>query len=434
MSTFGSHFRVTTYGESHCASVGCIVDGVPPGMALSDDDVQVQLSRRRPGQSNLTTPRDEKDRVQIQSGVEKGITLGTPIAMRVQNQDQRPNDYTDRTLDLYPRPSHADYTYLEKYGVKASSGGGRSSARETIGRVAAGAVAEKYLKEAYGVEIVAFVSSVGKIHIPRFADESLLIGQAAEGTDPLGEDGEAPLSEEYRKLLGSVTRQDVDQNLIRCPHVEAAKKMEERVIAAKEAHDSIGGTVTCVIRGVPIGLGEPCFDKLEAKLAHAMLSIPATKAFEVGSGFRGTEVPGSKHNDAFVRRADGKLGTLTNWSGGIQGGITNGEDIYFRIGFKSPATISQEQRTASYAGEDGILTTRGRHDPCVVPRAVPIVEAMAALVIIDAVLAQEGRVAAAARLPQGPVRALPPSMRRADDPQAEAEKAAEKAGEKIVDA
>ncbi|CAD7066390.1 unnamed protein product [Tilletia caries] len=388
MSTFGSHFRVTTYGESHCASVGCIVDGCPPGMALSDDDVQVQLSRRRPGQSNLTTPRDEKDRVQIQSGVEKGITLGTPIAMRVQNQDQRPNDYTDRTLDLYPRPSHADYTYLEKYGVKASSGGGRSSARETIGRVAAGAVAEKYLKDAFGVEIVAFVSSVGKIHIPRFPDESLTI----------------------------------------------AKKMEERVIAAKDAHDSIGGTVTCVIRGVPIGLGEPCFDKLEAKLAHAMLSIPATKAFEVGSGFRGTEVPGSKHNDAFVRRADGKLGTLTNWSGGIQGGITNGEDIYFRIGFKSPATISQEQRTASYAGEDGILTTRGRHDPCVVPRAVPIVEAMAALVIIDAVLAQDGRVASSARLPPGPVRALPPSMRRADDPQAEAEKAAHQAGEKVIDA
>ncbi|CAD6926964.1 unnamed protein product [Tilletia caries] len=406
MSTFGSHFRVTTYGESHCASVGCIVDGCPPGMALSDDDVQVQLSRRRPGQSNLTTPRDEKDRVQIQSGVEKGITLGTPIAMRVQNQDQRPNDYTDRTLDLYPRPSHADYTYLEKYGVKASSGGGRSSARETIGRVAAGAVAEKYLKDAFGVEIVAFVSS----------------------------DGEEPLSEEFRKLLRTVTREAVDQNLIRCPHTEAAKKMEERVIAAKDAHDSIGGTVTCVIRGVPIGLGEPCFDKLEAKLAHAMLSIPATKAFEVGSGFRGTEVPGSKHNDAFVRRADGKLGTLTNWSGGIQGGITNGEDIYFRIGFKSPATISQEQRTASYAGEDGILTTRGRHDPCVVPRAVPIVEAMAALVIIDAVLAQDGRVASSARLPPGPVRALPPSMRRADDPQAEAEKAAHQAGEKVIDA
>ncbi|KAK0545579.1 bifunctional chorismate synthase/riboflavin reductase [NAD(P)H] aro2 [Tilletia horrida] len=434
MSTFGSHFRVTTYGESHCASVGCIVDGVPPGMALSDADVQVQLSRRRPGQSNLTTPRDEKDKVQIQSGVEKGVTLGTPIAMRVQNQDQRPNDYTDRTLDLYPRPSHADYTYLEKYGVKASSGGGRSSARETIGRVAAGAVAEKYLAEAYGVEIVAFVSSVGKIHIPRFPDESLQIGQAAQGADPLGDDGEAPLSEEFRKLLGSVTRRVVDQNTIRCPHLEAAKKMEERIIAAKEAHDSIGGTVTCVIRGVPLGIGEPCFDKLEAKLAHAMMSIPATKAFEIGSGFRGTEVPGSKHNDAFVRKPNGKLGTLTNWSGGIQGGISNGEDIYFRIGFKSPATISQEQRTATYGGDDGILTTRGRHDPCVVPRAVPIVEAMAALVIIDAVLAQEGRVAAAARLPQEPVRALPPSMRRANDPEAEAEKAAKQAGEKVIDA
>nr|CDI52294.1 probable ARO2-chorismate synthase [Melanopsichium pennsylvanicum 4] len=377
MSTFGTHFRVTTYGESHCASVGCIVDGVPPGMALDPQDIQSQLSRRRPGQSNLTTPRDEKDRVEIQSGVERGVTLGTPIAMLVRNQDQRPHDYTDDTLDAYPRPSHADFTYLEKYNLKASSGGGRSSARETIGRVAAGALAEKYLKEAYGVEIVAFVSSVGKVHIPRFPGEELakdvkngqpiatesedgtrmVQGKSFYGEDPnagppqtkvdniidtsgLTEDeAEEPLSKSFRQLLSTITRQEVDQNAIRCPHQLAAERMRQRILLAKANNDSIGGTVTCVIRGVPSGLGEPCFDKLEAKLAHGMLSIPATKGFEIGSGFRGTEVAGSRHNDKFVLKQDGRLGTVTNWSGGIQGGITNGEDIYFRVGFKSPATI-----------------------------------------------------------------------------------------------
>ncbi|EST06032.1 Chorismate synthase [Kalmanozyma brasiliensis GHG001] len=448
MSTFGSHFRVTTYGESHCASVGCIVDGVPPGMALDPQDIQTQLSRRRPGQSNLTTPRDEKDRVEIQSGVERGVTLGTPIAMLVRNQDQRPNDYTDETLDAYPRPSHADFTYLEKYNVKASSGGGRSSARETIGRVAAGALAEKYLKEAYGVEIVAFVSSVGKVHIPRYPGEQLakdvangapiatetkdgvqvegksFYGESATdgppqtkvdniiNTDHLTEEeAEEPLSVEFRQLLSSITRAKVDENAIRCPHELAAERMRQRILLAKANNDSIGGTVTCIIRGVPSGLGEPCFDKLEAKLAHAMLSIPATKGFEIGSGFRGTEVAGSRHNDKFVRKADGRLGTVTNWSGGIQGGITNGEDIYFRVGFKSPATISQNQSTATYDGKEGTLNTRGRHDPCVVPRAVPIVEAMAALVIMDAVLVQNGRLATAERLSGEAVEALPNSMK-----------------------
>lgn len=430
MSTFGSHFRVTTYGESHCSSVGCIVDGVPPGMALKPEDIQVQLTRRRPGQSDLTTPRDEKDKVEIHSGVEKGVTLGTPIAMLVRNQDQRPKDYTDQTLDEYPRPSHADFTYLEKYGIKASSGGGRSSARETIGRVAAGALAERYLREVYGVEIVAFVSSVGKVHIPRFPGEKLAGDNQANGavSDPThssanaidnqvdtsnmaDDEAEEPLSTEFRKLLATVTRQQVDSNEVRCPHDAAVERMRQRIILAKGKHDSIGGTVTCVIRNLPSGLGEPCFDKFEAKLAHAMLSIPATKAFEVGSGFRGTEVSGSKHNDAFEIKPDGRLGTKTNWSGGIQGGITNGEDVYFRLGFKSPATISQAQATSTYGGEAGTLETRGRHDPCVVPRAVPIVEAMAALVCMDMVLAQSGREAVAKRLSRQAVDELPTSMK-----------------------
>lgn len=442
MSTFGSNFRATTYGESHCASVGCIVDGVPPGLALEPQDIQTQLSRRRPGQSNLTTPRDEKDRVEIQSGVERGVTLGTPIAMLVRNQDQRPHDYTDDTLDAYPRPSHADFTYLEKYGVKASSGGGRSSARETIGRVAAGALAEKYLKEAYGVEIVAFVSSVGKVHIPRYPGEELAkdvqegpaLTDGAEGKSFYGEsanagppqtkvdnsidtsglteeEAEEPLSKSFRDLLSTITRAKVDETQIRCPHPLAAERMRQRILLAKANNDSIGGTVTCIIRNCPSGLGEPCFDKLEAKLAHAMLSIPATKGFEIGSGFRGTEVAGSRHNDKFVLKPDGRLGTVTNWSGGIQGGISNGEDIYFRVGFKSPATISQNQNTATYDGKEGVLNTRGRHDPCVVPRAVPIVEAMAALVVMDAVLGQNGRTATAKRLSSHPVEGLPNSMK-----------------------
>lgn len=428
MSTFGRYFRVTTYGESHCASVGCIVDGVPPGLALTEQDVQVQLSRRRPGQSNLTTPRNEKDSVQIQAGVEKGVTLGSPLAMLVRNEDQRPNDYTDETLDLYPRPSHADFTYLEKYGLKSSSGGGRSSARETIGRVAAGAVAEKYLREAFGIEIVAFVSSVGKVHIPRFPGERLAtdvstvdgnssvtaVDNSVETQGMNDDEAEEPLSSDFRHLLASVTREEVDKTDIRCPHPQAAERMRQRILLAKSKNDSIGGTVTCIIRRVPVGLGEPCFDKLEAKLAHAMLSIPATKAFEIGSGFRGTEVAGSKHNDRFVRRQDGSLGTVTNWSGGVQGGISNGEDIYFRIGFKSPATISQDQQTVTYDGKAGVLATRGRHDPCVVPRAVPIVEAMAALTIIDALMAQDARSAASSRLSSEPVLGLPNSMRIPD--------------------
>ncbi|KAG8828883.1 hypothetical protein FRC19_000271 [Serendipita sp. 401] len=416
MSTFGRLFRVTTYGESHCASVGAIIDGCPPGLELAASDIQAQLSRRRPGQSNLTTPRDEKDLVQLQSGIEQGVTLGTPIGLLVRNEDQRPKDYSE--TDLYPRPSHADLTYLLKYGVKASSGGGRASARETIGRVAAGAIAEKYLRQVYGIEIVAFVTSVGKIQLRMTPPSS-----SVEGDEDAADD---PLDPSFIQLLSTITRQEVDKFSTRCPDTETSERMTQRIIRAKEAMDSIGGTVTCVIRNSPVGLGEPVFDKFEATLAHAMLSIPATKAFEVGSGFRGTEVPGSRHNDPFLAKSDGTLGTATNWSGGIQGGITNGENIYFRVGFKSPATISQVQATAQYDGTSGTLAARGRHDPCVVPRAVPIVEAMAALVLMDQILIQNARRAAANLLP--PLDHLPPSMvlpskrvlqKLAEDPQVE---------------
>lgn len=390
MSSFGTNYRVHTYGESHCKSVGAIIDGVPPGLKLTNEDIQVQLSRRRPGQSDITTPRSEFDTVQIQSGTEHGVTLGTPIGLLVQNKDQRPHDYTE--TDLYPRPSHADYTYLAKYGVKASSGGGRASARETIGRVAAGAIAEKYLKEALGVDIVAYVSSVGNVSLPFAQNDDEVIGK------------------EYLELLSTVTREQVDKEITRCPHKETSEKMEAKIREAKARNDSLGGTITCVIRNPPLGLGEPCFDKLEAVLAHAMLSIPSTKGFEIGSGFRGAEYPGSVHNDPFEAHPDGgnRLRTTTNWSGGIQGGISNGEDIYFRVAFKPPATISQEQNTAQYDGTTGTLATRGRHDPCVLPRAIPIVETMAAIAIMDMTLQQNARKAASALLP--PVDSLPPTM------------------------
>ncbi|CAF9920601.1 MAG: bifunctional chorismate synthase/riboflavin reductase [NAD(P)H] aro2 [Heterodermia speciosa] len=392
MSTFGKFYRVTTYGESHCLSVGCIVDGCPPGLPLvAATDIQPQMTRRRPGQSALTTPRDEKDRVEIQSGTENGLTLGTPIALIVRNEDQRPKDYGGNTMDMYPRPSHADYTYLHKYGIKASSGGGRSSARETIGRVAAGAIAEKYLSLACGVEIIAFVSSVGNEYL----------------FPPSSKYPSASSNPAFLALISDITRAKVDEHLpVRCPDASASERMAQKIAEYRDRHDSIGGTVTCVIRNCPVGLGEPVFDKLEAELAHAMLSIPATKAFEFGSGFEGCEIPGSTHNDAFVavpadaarshpglRRPDGKtvLKMKTNHSGGVQGGITNGEPIYFRVGFKSPATIGQAQETVTYDGVSGVLEAKGRHDPCVVPRAVPIVEAMAALVVMDQFCAQASR-------------------------------------------
>eukprot|EP00128_Syssomonas_multiformis_P008645 Colp12_sorted_trinity150504_noHs@1632 len=362
MSSFGTYFRVTTFGESHCKGVGCIVDGVPPQLPLTEADIQPQLTRRRPGQSKLTTARDEKDRVTILSGTEKGITLGTPIGLFVPNEDQRPGDYKE--MSDVPRPSHADYTYQMKYGVRASSGGGRSSARETIGRVAAGAIAEKWLKLKFGIEIVSWVSGVGEAEIPADID-----------------------------IASTVTREQVDEKTSRCPHAETSDKMEEIIKQARAEDDSIGGIVSCVCRNVPTGWGEPAFDKLEALLGHAMLSIPATKGFEIGSGFSGTRMRGSKHNDPFVRKANGKMGTTTNNSGGIQGGITNGENIVFRMAFKPPATIGQAQQTATFSGEAAVLEAKGRHDPCVVPRAVPIVEAMAALVLADVAMAQLAREA-----------------------------------------
>lgn len=404
MSSFGTVFRVTTAGESHCNGVTAIVDGVPPGLELTEGDIQTQLSRRRPGQSDLTTPRNEDDLVKIQSGVEHGVTLGSPIALFVPNKDQRPHDYSE--TDFYPRPSHADWTYLLKYGIKSSSGGGRSSARETIARVAAGAIAEKFLRTAYGVEIVAFVSGVGPIHLSSKSFST----SATNGTNGKHFDDDEDYSgPEYLEFLSNLTRENVDKSVVRCPHEATAQRMIERIMEAKAGNDSIGGTVTCVIKNCPTGLGEPCFDKLEAKLAHAIMSIPATKGFEIGSGFKGVEMPGSQHNDMFTKASAGSgLATFTNRSGGIQGGISNGENIYFRCAFKSPATIAKEQQTATYNGESGVLAARGRHDPCVVPRAVPIVESMAALVIMDAVLLQNARTSLTKLLPKPS--SLPPTM------------------------
>ena len=356
-SSFGRFFQVSTFGESHCAGVGVVVDGVPPRMELSEADIQVQLDRRRPGGNKLGTERNEADQVQILSGVENGLTLGSPIGMLVKNKDQRPGDYG--SMSQIPRPSHADYTYRAKYGIHASSGGGRSSARETIGRVAAGAIAEKYLREQYGIEIVAWVSSVG--------------GQDATLVD-----------------MEKVGREQVDASDVRCPDAQAAERMTAEIVAARNDKDSIGGVVTCVCRNLPAGLGEPAFDRLEAKLAHAMLSLPATKGFEIGSGFAGARQRGSAHNDPYAQKG-GRLGTLTNRSGGVQGGISNGEPVYFRVAFKPPATIGQEQQTVDYQGNNVILAAKGRHDPCVVPRAVPIVETMAALVLADLALIQKMR-------------------------------------------
>ena len=356
-STFGSLFRVSTFGESHCAGVGAIVDGCPPCMDLTEADLQPQLTRRRPGQSKVNTPRDEKDQVKILSGTENGQTLGTPIGLFVPNEDQRPRDYGE--MQQIPRPSHADFTYQSKYGTRADSGGGRSSARETIGRVAAGAIAEKWLRQTHGVDIVAWVSSCGEID--------------AREIDP-----------------ESVTRAQVDETIIRCPDAGAAEKMIARVMELREAGDSIGGVLTCVIRNVPAGWGEPVFDKLEAKLAHAMMSIPATKGFEIGSGFQAARMTGSAHNDPFVMKGT-RLGTLTNHSGGIQGGISNGEPILFRLAIKPPATISKAQPTADFQGNPAVLEAKGRHDPFVVNRAIPIVETMAALVLMDMALIQQSR-------------------------------------------
>ena len=356
-STFGTLFKITTYGESHGKGVGAVVDGFPPNLELSEDDIQPQLDRRRPGQSRLTTDREELDRVTILAGVENGVSLGTPVSLFVANKDQKPSDY--QSMRSIPRPSHADFTYQVKYGVRASSGGGRSSARETIGRVAGGAMAEKFLKQVYGVDIIAWVSAVGTVD--------------AADTD-----------------VDSITREKIDEQPVRCPDLGAADSMKQNILAAKDVGDSLGGIVSCVCRNVPAGWGEPVFDKLEARLAQAMLSIPATKGFEIGSGFSGTRMQGSAHNDPFVMK-DGRLGTETNYSGGTQGGISNGEPIFFRVAFKPPATIGLPQQTVDFKGERVELLAKGRHDPCVVPRAVPIVETMEALVLAYFALRQRSR-------------------------------------------
>ncbi|MDH3346282.1 MAG: chorismate synthase, partial [Kiritimatiellaceae bacterium] len=325
-STFGTLFKVSTFGESHGKAVGAIVDGCPANLELTEADIQPQLTRRRPGQSTLTTPRDESDTVTILSGTENGKTLGTPIGLSVNNRDQRPGDYGE--MDLIPRPSHADYTYLMKYGNKASSGGGRSSARETIGRVAAGAIAEKWLKTRFdNFSIVAYVSSVSTIEAPDITVEKL-------------------------------TREVVDATPVRCPNAAMAQQMIAKIEEAIEAKDSLGGTVTCVCSGLPAGLGEPVFDKLEAMLAHAMLSLPAVKGFEIGSGFAGTHLRGSQHNDPFVMKGD-RLGTTTNYSGGVQGGISNGEPIVFRIAIKPVATIGLAQETVDMDGKTVTLEAKG---------------------------------------------------------------------------
>ncbi|MEI6560503.1 MAG: chorismate synthase [Verrucomicrobiota bacterium] len=356
-SQFGQLFRISTWGESHGGGVGVVLDGCPPGLDLCEADIQRDLDRRKPGQSEITTPRHEADACTILSGVFQGKTLGSPIAISVLNQDARPEAY--REMETMFRPSHADFTTQAKYGIRNWQGGGRASARETIGRVAAGAIAKKVLATfAPGLEIVAYVKAIHAI-------------EAA--VDP-----------------ATVTFEQVENNIVRCPDPEAVPRMIELIKEMRSAGDSVGGVVECVLRGVPPGLGEPVFDKLEADLAKAMLSLPATKGFEIGSGFAGTRMTGSQHNDPFVLR-ESRVRTTTNHSGGIQGGISNGEDIFFRIAFKPTPTITRAQATVTVTGEETELAARGRHDPCVLPRAIPIVEAMAALVLCDHALRQRGQ-------------------------------------------
>jgi chorismate synthase len=355
-SSFGQLFRITTWGESHGGGVGVVIDGCPPGLALTEADVQPDLDRRRPGQSSIVTPRKESDTVQILSGTFEGRTLGTPISMWVKNEDMRPEAYSEMATKF--RPSHADYTYLAKYGLRNWQGGGRSSARETIGRVAAGAVAKKILRERFAVEVLAYVTQVQRI------------------------------STEVNRE--TVTLKEVESNIVRCPDASAAAKMIRLIERMRKAGDSVGGVVEGIARGVPPGWGEPVFDKLEADLAKGMLSLPASKGFEVGSGFGGLEMTGREHNDPF-RMKGGRVRTTTNRSGGIQGGISNGETIYFRVAFKPVATVMHEQDTVGTDFKNTTLKGRGRHDPCVLPRAVPMVEAMTALVLVDHALRQKAQ-------------------------------------------
>jgi chorismate synthase len=350
---YGKLFRISTFGESHGLSVGVVVDGCPAGLEITSEEIQQELDRRRPGQSNITTQRKEEDEIKILSGIYENKTTGTPIAMLVNNNNQAGKDYTH--LEHAFRPSHADYTYTAKYGLRDHRGGGRSSARETLARVAAGAIANKYLKQ-HQIQIASYVSGVGPIQ----------------------------LQQSYEQLDLSL----IDSNKIRCPEPATAEAMIKLVEETRKNRDTVGGVITCVIKGVPVGLGEPAFDKLHAELGKAMLSINAVKGFEYGSGFAGSQLFGSQHNDEFYTDENGKVRTRTNHSGGIQGGISNGEAIYFRVAFKPVATILQPQTSINDQGETITLEGRGRHDPCVVPRAVPIVDAMAALVLMDFMLRQ----------------------------------------------
>ncbi|HVU18609.1 MAG TPA: chorismate synthase [Candidatus Didemnitutus sp.] len=345
---FGQLFTISTWGESHGPSVGVVIDGCPPRLPLTEAEVQAELDRRRPGQSDITTPRKEADRVEFLSGLFEGRTTGHPLAMLVRNTDARPEAYEEMQEKF--RPSHADYTYHAKYGIRDHRGGGRSSARETIGRVAAGAVARKILGLAAKIEIRAFVTQIHDISAPVVA--------------------------------GFPSLAEVEATAVRCPDAVTAAKMIERIKQVRSEGDSVGGVIEARVRGVPAGLGEPVFDRLEADLAKAMLSLPATKGFEIGSGFAGTRLKGSQHNDPFVSR-EGQIHTATNNSGGVQGGISDGEEIRFRVAFKPTATILQKQTTVDVHGAPTELLARGRHDPCVVPRAVVIVEAMTALVLVD---------------------------------------------------
>ena len=356
-NTFGHLFRITTFGESHGGGVGVIIDGCPPRLNLSESDIQRDLDRRRPGQSKITTPRKETDTCEIISGVFQGKTLGTPIAILVRNKDARSQDYNEMAAKF--RPSHADATYEAKYGIRNWQGGGRSSARETIGRVAAGAIAKKILYQVANVEIIGYVKRIKNLE-----------GNVNPDT---------------------VTLEEVESNILRCPDQEMAEKMIDLIDQTRRDKDSIGGVVECIARYVPKGLGEPVFDKLEADLAKAVMSLPASKGFEIGSGFAGTLLTGSEHNDEFYIDDDGNIRTKTNRSGGIQGGISNGENIIIRVAFKPTATIGKEQKTVTSESEETTLAAKGRHDPCVLSRAVPMVEAMVALVLCDHLLRWQGQ-------------------------------------------
>ena len=348
-NSFGQAFRITTFGESHGGAVGCVVDGCPPGLEISEEEIQKELDRRKPGQSAITSPRKEADKIRILSGYFEGKTTGTPILLIAHNEDVKSEDY-DKLKAGY-RPSHADFAYDQKYGFRDWRGSGRASARETLARVAAGAIAQKYLKQKLGIECLSYVEQVGDIR--------------AEAD------------------FNSVSREDIEKNIVRCPDEAAAEKMIRLIEEVRDDGDSIGGVIKGVIRNVPAGLGEPVFDKLSADLAKGMTSINAVKGFELGSGFEGAKLRGSKHNDLFFKDNDGRIRTKTNNAGGTLGGISTGESIHFRIAFKPVATIKKDQETVTTDGEVTTLFGAGRHDPCVLPRAVPIVDAMSALVVMD---------------------------------------------------